>query len=88
MLSGSMRDTPDRAIPFRIAEGGIARLLPCFHRYRVRIADIPLLCWGGIVPPLRMLSQGKRSEKGEGVSQPIGHVETRQPPYRAIEGYR
>ena len=32
---GPMRDTPPyRAIPFRdsIAEGGIARVLPCFHR--------------------------------------------------------
>ena len=35
MLSGPVRDTPpNRAIPFRdsIAEGGIARVLPCFHR--------------------------------------------------------
>ena len=77
-LSSPVRDTPPyRAISFRdsIAEGGIAPISLVFIGYRASISEIPLL--GGIThlhfacSPLR-----KRSEKGEGVSHPIGHVET------------
>ena len=50
-----------------------------FIGYRTSIAEIPLL-WAGIAPPLRMLSKGKRSEKGGGVAHPIGHVETPKTP--------
>ena len=73
---------PYRAIPFRdsIAEGGIAPICLVFIGYRASIAEIPFLYRGGIAPPLRMLSKGKRSEKGEGVSHPIGHVETPKTP--------
>ena len=77
-----MRDTPPYcAIPFRdsIAEQGIAPICLVFIGYRASIAEIPLLR-GGIAPPLRMFSKGKRSEKGEGVSHPIGHVETPKTP--------
>ena len=77
-LSGPVRDTPPyRAIPFRdsIAEGGIAPICLVFIGYRASIAEIPPLR-GGIAPPLRMLSKGETLRKGEGVSHPIGHVET------------
>ena len=77
-----MRDTrPYRAIPFRdnIAEGGIARICSVFIGYRVSIAGIPLL-WGGIAPPLHMLSKGKTLRKGGGVSHPIGYVEAPKSP--------
>ena len=81
-LSGPVRDTPPyRAIPFRdsITEGGIAPLCLVFIGYRASIAEIPLLR-GGIAPPLHMHSKGERSEKGEGVSRPIGHLETAKTP--------
>ena len=74
-----MRDTPPyRAIRFRdvIAEGGIALICLVFIGYRASIAEIPLLRAGGIAPPLRMLSKGKCTEKGEGASHPLAHVET------------
>ena len=81
-LSGPVRDTlPYRAIPFRdsIAEGGIAPICLVFKGYRASIAEIPLFR-GGIAPPLHMLSKGELSEKGEGASHPIGHVETPKTP--------
>ena len=81
-LSGPVRDTPPppyRAIPFRdsLAEGGIAPICLVFIGYRASIAEIPLL-WGGGVSHLHFACspRGKRSEKGEGVSHPIGHAET------------
>ena len=82
-LSGPVRDTPPyRAIPFRdsIAAGGIATICLVFIGYRASIAEIPL--WrGGIAPPtLHALQGGKRSEKGEGVSHPIGYVVTPKTP--------
>ena len=82
-LSGPMRDTPPyRAIPFRdsIAEGGIAAICLVFIGYRGSIAEIPFLRWG-IAPLLRECTpRGKRLEKREGVSHPIGHVETPKTP--------
>ena len=79
-----MRYPPYRAIPCRdsIAEAGIAPVCLVFIGYRANIAEIPLL-WGGggSAPPLRMLFRGgKRSEKGEGVSHPVGHVPTPKAP--------
>ena len=83
-LSGPVRDTPPYcAIPFQdsIAEGGIAPICLVFIGYRASIAEIPLFCGGGgIAPPLRMLSKGKRLRKGGGVSHPIGDVETPKTP--------
>ena len=71
-----------RARPFRdsIAEGGIAPICLVFRGYRASIAEIPLLGGGGLAPPLRMLSTGETLRKGEGVSHPIGHVETPNSP--------
>ena len=83
-----MQDPPAyRAIPFRdsIAEGGIARILPCFAGYRGSIAEIPPLL-GGIAPPLFMLSKGETLRKGGGVSHPIGHVETPRTPIARNRG--
>ena len=82
-LSGPVRDTPPyRAIPFRdsIAEGGIAPICLVFIGYRVGIAEIPIL--RGRVSHLHFACspRGKCSEKGEGVSHPIGHVETPKTP--------
>ena len=82
-----MRDTPPyRAIPFRdgIANGGIAPICLVFIAYR---ASIAFEGGGGIAPPLRMLSKGETLRKAEGVSHPIGHVETPNTPWRAIGGY-
>ena len=73
-----MRDTPPyRAIPFRdsIAEGP-------FALFSKGIAQVSLRYpfWGaGIAPPLRMLSKGEMLRKREGVSHPIGNVETPKP---------
>ena len=78
-LSGPMRDTPPyRAIPFRdsIAEGGIAPICLDFIGYRASIAEIPLFKGGVSHLHFACSARGKRSEKGEGVSHPIGHVET------------
>ena len=69
-------------VPFRdsIAEGGIAPVCLVFIGYRAGIAEIPLLR-GGIAPPLHMLCHGGNAQKrGEGVSHPIGHVETPKTP--------
>ena len=78
-------DTPPqyRAIPFRdsIAEGGIAPmcLVSC------GIVQVSLrypFCGGGVSHLYFACSpRGKRSEKGEGVSHPSGHVETPKAPY-------
>ena len=67
VLSGPVRDTPHRAIPFRdsIAEGGIAPICLLFIGYCASIAEIPLLR-GGIAPPLRMLSKGETLRKEGG----------------------
>ena len=74
---------PYRAIPFRdsIAEGGIAPICLVFIGCRTSIAEIPLL-WGGGLSHLHFACspRGKRSEKGEGVLHPIGHVETPKTP--------
>ena len=45
------------------------------------LAEIPLLRGGGLSHlHLACSPRGKRSEKGEGVSHPIGHVETPKTP--------
>ena len=84
LLSGPVRDTPPyRAIPFRdsIAEGGIARVFLVFIVYRASIAEIPLKVCGGVSHLHFTCSpRGKRSQKGEGISHPIGHVETPKTP--------
>ena len=66
-----------------------------FIGYRASIAEIPLfvyvcvcvcvcVCGGGVSHLHFACSpRGKRSEKGEGVSQPIGHMLRRQKPNRA-----
>ena len=86
-LSGPVRDTPPyRAIPFRdsIAEGGIAGVCLVFIGYRASIAEIPLLWFvgGGYrTSTLHALQGGNAPDKkGEGVSHPIGHVETAKTP--------
>ena len=80
-LSGPARDTPHIAqYPFAIAEGGIAPICLVFKGYRASIAEIPLLRGGYRTSTLYALQGGKRSEKGEGVSHPIGHVETPRTP--------
>ena len=82
-LSGpGARYPPYRTIPFRdsIAEGGIAPICLVFIGYRTSIAEIPLL-WGGISHLQFACSpRARRSEKAEGVSHPIGHVETPKTP--------
>ena len=83
VLSGPVRDTPPyRAIPFRdsIAEGGIAPICLGFIGYLAKIAEIPLL--RGAVSHLNFAcsQRGNCSEKAEGVSHPIGHVETPKTP--------
>ena len=51
-----------------------------FIGYRASIAEIPLL-WGGVSHLHFACSpSGSGSEKGEGVSHPIGHVETPKTP--------
>ena len=64
--------------PFEIvSQRGYRTHLPCFIRYCASIAEIPLLRGGHRTSTLRICSPGgKRSEKGEGVSHPIAHVET------------
>ena len=78
-----MRDTPPyRAIPFRDATaegGGIAPICLVFVGYRASITEILLLRGGGIAPLLCMYSKGETLRKGEGVSYPIGHIETPKP---------
>ena len=79
----SVRYPPYRAIPLRdsIAEGGIAPICLVFMWYRASIAEIPLLGGGGVSHLHFACSpRGKRSEKGEGVSHPIGHVEKPKTP--------
>ena len=82
ILSGPARDTPPyRAIPFQdsIAEGGIAPICLVFIGYRASIAEIP--DDGGVSHLyFACTPRGKRSEKGEGVSHPIGHIETPKTP--------
>ena len=82
-LSGPVRDTPPyRAIPFRdsISEEGIAPICLVFIGYRASIAEIPLLRGGGSHLHFACSSREKRSENEEGVSHPIGHVETPKTP--------
>ena len=70
-----------RASIAEIQRGGKRTHLPCFHsvsrKYRW---DTPFE--GGGVSHLHFACspRGKRSEKGEGVSHPIGHVETPKTP--------
>ena len=73
---------PYRAIPFRdsIAEGGIAPICLVFIGYRASIAEIPLLRGGVSHLHFACSPRGKCSEKGEGVSHPICHVETPKTP--------
>ena len=75
-----MRDTPYRARPFRDSIA-IARVFLVFIGYRAGIAETPLL-WGGGVSHLHFACspRGKHSEKGKGVSHPIGHVATPKTP--------
>ena len=80
-----MRDTPHIAqYLFEIVSQREVSHLFClvFMWYCASIAEIPLVCVGGgdIAPPLDMLCKGKHSEQGEGVSHPIGHVETPKTP--------
>ena len=80
-----MRDTPPyRAIPFRdsIAEGGIAPICLVFIGYRASIVEILFFFGGGGVSHVHFAcSQGGNAQKrGEGVSHPIGHVETPKTP--------
>ena len=81
-LAAQCEIPPYRAIPFRdsIAEGGIAPICLVFIGYRAGIAEIPLLRRGYRTSTSHALQGGKRSEKGEGVSHPIGHVETPRTP--------
>ena len=82
-LSGPVRDTPTyRTIPFRdsIAEGGIARVCLVFIGHRVGIAEIPPFVGRVSHHHFACSLRGKLSEKGEGVSHPIGHVETPKTP--------
>ena len=83
-LSGPIRDTPPIAqYPFEIvSQRGVSHAFcPVFIGYRASIAEIPLLCGGGISHLHFACSpRGNRSEKGEGVSHPIGHVETPKAP--------
>ena len=86
-LSGPVQDTPPYpAIPFRdsIAERGIAPICLVFIGYRASIAEIPL-SRGGYRTSSEVLyfactPRGKRTEKEEGVSHPIGHIETPKTP--------
>ena len=82
-LSGPVRDTPPyRAIPFRdeFAEG-VSHPFSLFSwGYRASIAEIPLLRGGYRTSTLHALLGGKRSENGEGLSRPIGQVETPKTP--------
>ena len=90
-----MRDTPPyRAIPFRdsIAERGIAPICLVFIGYRAGIAEIPLSRGINRTSTSHALQGGKTQKKGEGVSHPIGHVETGGiaeivSRYRAIRGH-
>ena len=83
-LSGPVRDTlPYRAIPFEIvSQRGV---LHPFALISCGIAQVslryPFSGGGGIAPPLRMLSKrGNAQTRGEGVSHPIGHIETPKTP--------
>ena len=82
-LSGPERDTPPpyRAISFRdsIAEGRIAPICLVLIGYRTSIAEIPLLR-GGYRTSTSHALQGGNAQNGEGVSHPIGHVETPKTP--------
>ena len=75
-----MRDS--HAIPFQdsIAEGGIAHVCLVFIGYRASIAEIPPFCRRVSHLHFACSLRGKRSEKGEGVSHPIGHAETSKNP--------
>ena len=68
--------------PFEIVSqrGGIAPICLVFIGYRASIAEIPLLRGGVSHLHFACSPSGKRSEKGEGVSHPIGHVETPKTP--------
>ena len=82
-LSGPVRDTPPyRAIPFRdsIAEGGIAPFCLVFSGYRAGIAEIPPFEGGYRTSTSHALQCGNAQKRGEGVSHPIGHVETPKTP--------
>ena len=82
-LSGPVRDTPPyRAIPFRdsIAGGGIAPICLVFIGYRASIAEIPLLRGVYRTSTSHALQKGNAQKRGEGVSHPIGHVETPKNP--------
>ena len=62
--------------PFEIvSQRGVSHV---FIGYRSSIAEIPF--WGGGASHFACCPQGKRSEKGEGVSHPIGLVETPRTP--------
>ena len=61
------------------SDGWYRTICLVFMWYRASISEIPLFR-GGIAPPLRMLSKGETLREGEGVSQPISHVETPKTP--------
>ena len=67
-LSGPVRDTPHivQYLFEIVSQRGYSNLFCLvFVWYRASIAEIPF--GGGVIaPPLRVLSRGKRSEKGEG----------------------
>ena len=89
-LSGPMRDTPPHIAQYLfeiVSQRRYRTICIVFMWYRASIAEIPLLR-GYRTSTSHALQSGKRSEKGEGVSHPIGHVETPKTPWRAIRGYR
>ena len=68
-LAAQCEIAPHIAIPFRdsMAEGGIARVSPCFHGGIAQVSlRYPFFWGGGIAPLLRMLSEGEMPRKGGG----------------------
>ena len=81
-LSGPVRDTPPYcAIPFRdtMAEGGIARLLPCFIGHRASSAEIPLLGGGGVTSTSHALQGGKLREGAGGYRNQLAMLRYHKP---------
>ena len=89
---GPVRDTPHIAqyLFEVVSQRGVSHpFCLVFMWCRASIAEIPFLWGGGGVSHLHFACslRGKRSIRGEGVSHPIGHVETPRIPYRAIGWY-
>ena len=80
-LSGPIGDTPRppyRAILFRdtIAERGIARVLPCLYVVSRKYRWDTFVGGGYRTSTLHAIQEKTHRKKREGVSHPIGHVET------------